>query len=840
MQLKAILLSAVVAMVLLSPAIEANSSGKHSSSGGCGCHSSGTSPTIGENFPSTYSAGQTYSIQVSVSGGVSGTKGGFNVEVSKGTLATGGSTSVKVSGTSITHTNNANRAWTFDWTAPSAGSGSVIVDIAGMTANGASGNNGDSWSTTSLTITETVVATNNPPTVTDVQISPVAATSSDDITLTYTFSDQDSGDTESGTTIQWSINGVHQAQFDGLMTISSDDITRGDDWQVSVTPSDGEDFGATVTSNIITVLNSLPSISSTTISPSNPTSDDDLTASFVGDEDNDGDVLTFEYRWYVGGVLQDGLNNLTTLPSIATRAGDSWEVEIRAFDGAGHSAWVRSNAISIEGQPNTVPTVDSITISPTNPTTSDSLIASSTSSDADMDSITDTEYRWWKNGVMTAISSSILESTTTTKGDVWVVEVRVNDGTDWSTWTLSSNIEIQNTAPQLESASISATEVTTDQDVTLSTIMSDVDGDTLTMNIVWDLNGTIQPEYNNQATLPSSATSKGNIWTAIVQADDGEATSPQSETLSVSILNSKPLLSIALDESVTSQDDLSIETTITDLDGDLTEISSITWFRNGFREGSLDGATTVPSSYLGPGQEWSVEVLVTDGEATGLSSSSITISNAPPTAIITVLTESAYAGERVQLTASASSDPDNRIVAYQWSWSSSSGGQSSTSGTDVSFLMPLSGSVSITLAVTDESGAIDESTTVVQALPALPCPSLTSTLDDGDVNLAWSWSSQESANFNVYRNGVLLGQTNKTSFADTPSILGLTTYKLTVTIGDRTLESDCQSPSTQITIDTQAADFDEGPSTTLGFGLGSLYMIIGILFLVAVILRRGD
>ena len=840
MQLKAIVLSAVVAMVMLSPVIEANSNGKHYASGGCGCHSNAPSVTISENFPSSYTPGQTYSIQITVSGGVSGTNGGFNVEVDKGTFSTGGSTSVKVSGKSITHSNALNRAWTFDWTAPSSGSGTVNVDIAAMSANGAYGNSGDAWSTMSSTITETVVVTNNPPTVSNVQIAPSMATSLDDLTLTYTYSDQD-GDSEAGTSIHWFKNGGHQTQFNDQLTISKTHTTRNDDWWAKVTPSDGEDVGTETQSNIVTVFNAPPTITSSVLSPSAPTNDDDLSASITGSNDNDGDTLSYEYRWYLDGSLQHGLANLTIVPSYATRGEDTWEVEIRAYDGEDYSSWVRSSAVSISGQSsNTAPAVDSIIISPSTPTTSDSLIASSTSSDADMDSIVQTEYRWWKNGVMTSFSSSMLDASVTSKSDSWSVEIRVNDGTDWSTWTPSSNIEIQNTAPQLESASISATEVTTDQDVTLSTIMSDVDGDTLTISIVWYLNGTIQPEYNNQATLPSSATIKGNIWTAIVQADDGEATSSQSETLSVSILNSKPLLSIALDESVTSQDDLSIETTITDLDGDLTEISSITWFRNGFREGSLDGATTVPSSYLGPGQEWSVEVLVTDGEATGLSSSSITISNAPPTAIITVLTESAYAGERVQLTASASSDPDNRIVAYQWSWSSSSGGQSSTSGTDVSFLMPLSGSVSITLAVTDESGAIDESTTVVQALPALPCPSLTSTLDDGDVNLAWSWSSQESANFNVYRNGVLLGQTNKTSFADTPSILGLTTYKLTVTIGDRTLESDCQSPSTQITIDTQAADFDEGPSTTLGFGLGSLYMIIGILFLVAVILRRGD
>ena len=47
----------------------------------------GSSVSISENFPSSYTAGQTYSIQLSVSkAGMSGTYGGFNVEVDKGTL----------------------------------------------------------------------------------------------------------------------------------------------------------------------------------------------------------------------------------------------------------------------------------------------------------------------------------------------------------------------------------------------------------------------------------------------------------------------------------------------------------------------------------------------------------------------------------------------------------------------------------------------------------------------------------------------------------------------------------------------------------------------------------
>ena len=835
MQLKAILLSAIVAMVVLTPVIEANSGGKHFSSGGCGCHGgSSTSVSISENFPSSYTPGQTYSIQVSVSGGVSGTHGGFNVEVSKGSLSTGGNSGVKVSGKSVTHTNKANRAWSFDWTAPTSGSGTVTAGIAGLTASGG-GTGGDAWTTMSVSITETVVVSNNPPTASNVQISPSSPTSSDDIILTYTFSDQDSGDAESGTTIHWSQNGAHQSQFDGLMTISSPSLLKGDSWQASVTPSDGEDFGTTANSNTITVLNSLPSISSATISPPNPTVDNDLTTSISGETDNDGDTLAFEYRWYLNGALQDGLDDLTIVPSIATRAGDVWEVEVRAHDGEGHSPWVRSNAISVTGDTsNNAPTVDSITISPSNPKTLDTLVASSTSSDADMDSIVDTQYRWSKNGIMTTISTSTLDSAITTKGDLWTVEIRVNDGTEWSLWTASSSFEIMNTAPTLDSATMSKNEAATDENVTVMATMSDVDGDQTTMSITWYRDGAIQLEFNNQATLPSSATNKGESWTAVVQANDGETTSSQSETLSLLIINSEPLISIAL-ENVTSQDDLVLQTSISDIDNDSTEVSTITWFRNGFREGSLDGAIIVPSSYLGPGQEWSAEVNVTDGALYALSTASIVVENTPPSARISVLTEDLYAGERVILSGLESTDPDNSIVRYQWIWMNGA-----SSGVEASFLMPVSGIVEVSLTVIDESGATNSTSIIIESIPALACPNLTQTVSGANVQLDWMWTSSAQASFEISRNGVVVGVTNETTFTDSPNVLGVSNYKIQTLLGDRILESPCQSPSVSVAIDAATIEFEEGPSAVAGLGLGTVYVIIGILLFVASLLRRGE
>jgi hypothetical protein len=736
---------------------------------------------------------------------------------------------------SVTHTNKVNRAWSFDWTAPSSGSGTVTAGIAGMTANGVSGTSGDAWSTTSATITETVVVSNNPPTASNVQISPSGATSSDDIILVYTFSDQDSGDTESGTTIQWSQNGAHQSQFDGLMTIPSTSTLKGDSWQASVTPSDGEEFGATVNSNTITVLNSLPSIGSSAISPSNPTSADDLTASKIGEVDNDGDALTFEYRWYLNGALQDDLDDFTIVPSLATRADDVWEVEVRAHDGEGHSPWVRSNPISVTGDTsNNAPTVDSITVSPANPKTLDGIVVSSTSSDADMDSIVDTQYRWWKNGVTTSISSSTLDSTMTTKGDIWTVEVRVNDGTEWSLWTESSSLEILNTAPILESATISITQAATNENVTVMATMSDVDGDQTTKSITWYLDGVIQLEYNDQATLPSSITNKGESWTAVVQADDGESKSSQSETLSVMILNSDPLLSISL-ENVTSQNDLLLETTISDIDDDVTEVSTISWFRNGFREGSLDGATIVPSSYLGPGQEWSVEVNVTDGTSFVISTASIIVENTPPIARISVLTDALYAGERVILSGLDSSDPDNSIVRYQWIWMNGA-----SSGVETSFLMPLSGVVEVSLTVTDESGATNTTPLTIEPISALACPNLTRTVSGAKVQFDWTWASSVPASFEISRNGVVIGVTNETTFTDSPNVLGTSNYEIQTMLGDRILESSCQSPSASVEIDAATIEFEEGPSTVAGLGLGSVYVIIGILLFVASLLRRGE
>ena len=251
----------ITAFMLLSlPAIDGNSSGIHNqASTGCTCHYSGSAPTINQNFPSTYTGGQSYTIQISAQGGVSGNNGGFNVLVDKGTLSTPGvgimAVKVDSSGLSATHTTSSYRSWSFDWTAPATGSGTVNVDIAVLTANSNSGTGGDAWARTSITVPEPG-PTNTPPTASNVFISDASGSTNAvttayydaDLFANYDFNDPDN-DAESGTKIRWIKGTTTMPQHNDMTMLSQSATSIGDLWKMTVTPSDGTDDGTTITSS---------------------------------------------------------------------------------------------------------------------------------------------------------------------------------------------------------------------------------------------------------------------------------------------------------------------------------------------------------------------------------------------------------------------------------------------------------------------------------------------------------------------------------------------------------------------------------------------------------------
>jgi len=120
-------------------------SGRCAASNGCSCHDSSPDAngavTVQITGPQTVNVGTTNSYTVSVSGGPSGSAGGFDLCVSDGTLTPG--FGCQMDQGELTHTDNSNRFWSFQWTAPATPT-SVDFNAVGQATDG-SRTSGDSW-----------------------------------------------------------------------------------------------------------------------------------------------------------------------------------------------------------------------------------------------------------------------------------------------------------------------------------------------------------------------------------------------------------------------------------------------------------------------------------------------------------------------------------------------------------------------------------------------------------------------------------------------------------------------------------------------------------------------
>ena len=135
-------------LVLWAAHLMASSGGRtgvSASANGCSCHNSSPNAsgavTISITGPQSVEVGSVTDYTISVTGGPSGTAGGFDLSANGGTLTAG--TGSKISNGELTHSSGGLRSWSFKWTAPSTIGSYRFVAVAQST-NG-SGTGGDSW-----------------------------------------------------------------------------------------------------------------------------------------------------------------------------------------------------------------------------------------------------------------------------------------------------------------------------------------------------------------------------------------------------------------------------------------------------------------------------------------------------------------------------------------------------------------------------------------------------------------------------------------------------------------------------------------------------------------------
>ena len=775
---------------------------------------------------------------ISVTGGVSGTNGGFSLEVSQGTLSAGGigimAVKVNSAGNSATHTTNSYRSWSVDWIAPAAGSGQATISVAGLTADNSGNYNGDRWATATYQVPEAGAAPNTPPTASNLALGPSGATTNSQLTLSYTYNDAEN-DPESGTTIDWFRDGVQIANSG--TTASASLTAKHQEWYAVVTPSDGSDAGTSVTSNTLIIANTIPSLTSVTIEPSSPETDDDLSYSAAATDD-DLDPLTYETRWLLEGSVVSALDDSETVPSYATRSGENWSMEVRVSDGEATTAWQTAQTVQIGGVvQNTPPTVSATDVTPLAPKTDEDLLVTYSYSDDDNDAEVRHEIEWYRNGVLdTVFKGSGVPSSSTEKGETWTARVRVSDGNAWSSWASANTVTIQNTAPVATSINLSHVEMATTESATIEVMQTDLDGDGMAPpEVIWFKDGVRISSLDQSLTLPSTETMKGEQWTAQVRTSDGTDFSENTLTASLSIINTAPTASVELNQDASAINPLAATVSTSDADDDETSFT-VAWYRNGFLEASLDNQTTVPIALLGPGQTWSAEVIAHDGEAPSTPSlQSVLIQNIQPTAVISEVSSAVWLGELLRLDGSESTDLDGRILVYSWTWADTEGGSGEATGAQFTFT-PVA-STSVKLTVTDDSGDEASANLLVTPVQGPIIEALEASIEGQTVLLEWAYDGP-NANFSIERNGVVLEQTEEQNFADVPLTAGETVYTVRPVIDGTALED---GSTASITAQVPATIESASSGAPIGASIiGILLLLVGIGSLVFVFMERRD
>jgi hypothetical protein len=330
-------------------------------------------------------------------------------------------------------------------------------------------------------------------------------------------------------TYEWLLNGSASG-YTGT-TLASSATSKSDVWTVRATPSDGTISGP-YGEDVITIGNEAPMLSSVSITPPNPSPQDNLQCSYSV-TDADGDSVSVTFEWSMSNNI---LSSTTDTLSGPFQQGDTITCTVTPFDGTDYGTPVDST-VTVN---NTPPTVTSLSLSPSTVLTDDILTATGSGADADGDALS---YGWdWYvdsgSGFTLVQSNSGVNSDTLDgvyhfdRGDEVYVLMTVTDGSSSASQT-SSTVVVQNTPPSASNVLITpASAVAGVDDLECIAQGADSDGDTVTFTYEWNINGTVS-NYTT-AIIATTELTNGEVWECIATPDDGTVTgTPNSSAITI-------------------------------------------------------------------------------------------------------------------------------------------------------------------------------------------------------------------------------------------------------------------------------------------------------------------
>jgi len=418
---------------------------------------------------------------------------------------------------------------------------------------------------------------------------------------------------------------------------------------VGIIPNDGYEDGDEGFSQSFSLNNNTPpKVTDVRISPASPTTNDDLTASYKFEDDNNDLEKDSKIRWYRNKTEQELYRDKKILPSSATKRDEEWYFEIEPGDGKEYGRKEQSASVKIK---NSLPEATNVKLEPSNATSGDDLKATYTYKDADDDPEAGTQIRWYRDGGLQNDynDKKTVPATAILKNQTWYFTVKVSDGTELSQVVESNHVKLGNVAPLVKNLVVPEDGY---RDVPVTFELVDPDNDKCSLTV--EYRGGLVSNYK-PATLKESLTdvSPGSIkltWDSAkdqnvrestkfqirITPNDGSVSGTPVESTFIMLDNNIPPIASNLRVSPpnpTTVDNLTAVYDFYDEDGGKDSGSDIRWYKNNgtateFKGNPLSSAVTVK------GESWYFTVRPRDGAKYGNleTSKPVTILNSPPTA----------------------------------------------------------------------------------------------------------------------------------------------------------------------------------------------------------------
>jgi hypothetical protein len=452
-------------------------------------------------------------------------------------------------------------------------------------------------------------------------------------------------------------------------TLESGVVRRGQSVRCEVKASDGSASSEPVMSEPATVVNTLPSLTSVSVTPAAPAGNTPIQCQASGAKDPDGDPLRYAFAWEIsGGDSEDKVEetlakSTAELPADTFQRGQQARCTVRVLDDEGASE-PKSAAVTVV---NSAPTLAGATLSSETAVTTDTLrCAAKDAKDLDEDALK-MAYRWLVNSKVQH-EGETLPAEKTAKGNWIACEARASDGDLHSKWRRSKALQIANSVPVVDGARLASKEIRLGEALECTAgATSDPDGDPVTLRYRWTAD---ERALTGTSARLKSGFRKGQVIACAVTPFDGTASGETASSGAAKVLNTAPsLASVTMSpETPLSNQDLRCRASgAGDADGDAIAIDWA-WFEG---EKALENTTdTLKATDTRRDATYRCRATPSDGEATGepLAASQVVGNVAPAAGKVVITPAKALTSDGIRCEATGFTDADNDALSLEISW----------------------------------------------------------------------------------------------------------------------------------------------------------------------------